>query len=133
MRPGDTQRVPGSHFPVRSASAGPAGPVGAQGQGDLAIVRGRAARDHGLVALVDAARLERHRQRTLHGRAAPEQHQAGGGLVEAVHHQRIGMGRLHARGQAVLLVVAASGHAQQPGGLVGHHARRVDVRQTALE
>ena len=107
-------------------------PVGGYRQVDalpgVGLLRGRAAGDHGHIALVHAALRKGFAQEALAGQAARHDHQARGGLVQPVHDQRIGPALQGAAAQAVLLVGAAPGHAQQAGGLVQHQQLGVLVQ-----
>ncbi len=117
------QRVLAGLAGAHRSSAAAGGPVGDERRVDQrpgvatpAAVRRRSPRS----ACRTLPRGEGIAERALHGGAARHQHQAAGGHVEPVHDQRIGPARLRAGAEAVLLVLAAAGHAQQAGGLVEH-------------
>ena len=107
-------------------------PVGGQRQADGAVIVDQLTPDDGGVALVDLARLEGHRQRPLGFGAAGEQHQAGGGLVQPVHHLGVGMAGLQPGEQAIGLGFAPAGHRQQPGGLVDDQQVVVDMEDQGV-
>lgn len=108
---------------------GAVGPVDDEGQVDLAGGFGDAAGDDGDVALVHLPLRERVAQAPLRLLAAAEHEQPGRAHVEPVHHEGVGQHGLHARGEAVLLVLAPAGHGQQAGGLEGDDQVVVDVDQ----
>ena len=72
---------------------GTVGPVHCNGQGDglpVCPCRRNSALHHGVVAFVHRALFKGAAQHALVVRAACHDDQAGGGLVQAVHHQRVG-------------------------------------------
>ena len=96
-------------------------------QPSSALRRVQPARNHREVALAHLALRERLAEAALHRRAPSHQHQARRCHVQAVHHPGIRIQPLHPGRSAVLLVLAAAGHAQQPGGLVDHQQLRVGM------
>ena len=73
---------------------------------------------HGFVAFVDLPFLKGLAQGFLHGRAACQHEQAGGGLVEPVHDQGVRPALAGAGDQAVLLGGALARNGQQARGFV---------------
>ena len=98
-----------------------------QRQVDLAAVLHDMPVHHRYVLLADDALLEGETHAAQHLRAAREQHQAGGGGVEAVHDAGVGPARLDPRRQAVVTARPARGHGEQAGWLVGDDKELIDV------
>jgi len=80
----------------------------------------RVARHHRHVALADLAGFKQAADAALRLNATRHHDEARGVLVEAVHHQRIGVNVLHALGQAVLLLRPTARHRQQAAGFFEH-------------
>ena len=84
------------------------------------VMRPHLARDNRNIALADRAIREGNAQLALHLRAAAHHAKAGSRHVEPMHDQGIRVHRLRPRRKAILLIGAASRHAQHAGGFVQH-------------
>ena len=105
--------------------ARPVRPVRRQRQVDHAPGSRRPAAHHRQVVLLHPAPLERPTQARLRLGVQGEDQQPGGVHVQAMHHPRPGMTLLHPVQQAVLVPLAAAGHAEQPRRLVHHQQMAV--------
>ena len=80
------------------------------------------------VMLADDALLEGQAETAQHLGPTGKQHQPGGGHVEAMNDQRVGIQRLNPASQAILPPLATRRHREQPRRLVGNNQRVVCVK-----
>jgi hypothetical protein len=107
--------------------ARPSRPVGTQRQVYFAAGRGESAGDERDIALVDLSLGELAAQAPLHLPSTSQYQEPGGVHVETMDDQGIGEFALQAPAQAVLFVLAATGHREQAGRFVDHQQGRVGV------
>lgn len=85
-------------------------PVAGQRQVDHALGRGNAAADDGVILLADLASLELLAQAAVAVFISRNQHQAGGGHIEPVYDQGVGVLLLDTAYQAVAIGRVTAGH-----------------------
>ena len=79
------------------------------------------------VMLADDALLEGQAEAAQHLGPTGKQHQPGGGHVEPMNDQRVGIQRLNPARQTILPTLATRRHREQPRRLVGNNQRVVCV------